>query len=45
MPADGPATSLKTLQAFDPAVQGKPIDLSKAWTNDFVKKALAMVKA
>ena len=35
------ATSLKTLQAFDPNVQGKPIDLSKTWTNDFVKKALA----
>ena len=38
MPADGPATSLKTLQAFDPNVQGKPIDLSQAWTNDFAKK-------
>jgi NitT/TauT family transport system substrate-binding protein len=45
MPADGPATSLKTLQAFDETVKGKPIDLSKAWTNDFVKKALASVKA
>ncbi|MEM5386107.1 ABC transporter substrate-binding protein [Paraburkholderia phymatum] len=45
MPADGPATSLKTLQAFDDTVKGKPIDLSKAWTNDFVKKALTTVKA
>ncbi|MDR5813645.1 ABC transporter substrate-binding protein [Caballeronia sp. LZ033] len=45
MPADGPATSLKTLQAFDETVKGKPIDLSKTWTNDFVKKALANVKA
>jgi NitT/TauT family transport system substrate-binding protein len=45
MPADGPATSLKTLQAFDATVQGKPIDLSKAWTNDFVRKALTTVKA
>jgi NitT/TauT family transport system substrate-binding protein len=44
MPADGPATSLKTLQAFDETVKGKPIDLSKTWTNDFVKKALAAVK-
>jgi NitT/TauT family transport system substrate-binding protein len=44
MPADGPATSLKTLQAFDETVKGKPIDLSKTWTNDFVKKALASVK-
>jgi NitT/TauT family transport system substrate-binding protein len=45
MPADGPATSLKTLQAFDDTVKGKPIDLSKTWTNDFVKKALSTVKA
>jgi len=45
MPADGPATSLKTLQAFDDTMKGKPIDLSKTWTNDFVKKALATVKA
>jgi NitT/TauT family transport system substrate-binding protein len=45
MPADGPATSLKTLQAFDQTVKGKPIDLSKTWTNDFVKKALSTVKA
>jgi NitT/TauT family transport system substrate-binding protein len=45
MPDDGPATSLKTLQAFDETVKGKPIDLSKTWTNDFVKKALASVKA
>ena len=44
MPADGPATSLKTLQAFDETMKGKPIDLSKSWTNDFVKKALATVK-
>ncbi|CCD37508.1 ABC-type nitrate/sulfonate/bicarbonate transport systems, periplasmic components [Candidatus Paraburkholderia kirkii UZHbot1] len=43
MPADGPATSLKTLQAFDETVRGKPIDLSKTWTNDFVKKAFATV--
>ncbi|MPW18449.1 PhnD/SsuA/transferrin family substrate-binding protein [Paraburkholderia sp. CNPSo 3157] len=45
MPADGPATSLKTLQAFDDTVKGKPIDLSKSWTNDFVKKALTTVRA
>ncbi|SIT43466.1 ABC-type nitrate/sulfonate/bicarbonate transport system, periplasmic component protein [Paraburkholderia piptadeniae] len=45
MPADGPATSLKTLQAFDDTVKGKPIDLSKSWTNDFVKKAITTVKA
>jgi NitT/TauT family transport system substrate-binding protein len=45
MPADGPATSLKTLQAFDKTVQGKPVDLSKTWTNDFVKKSLTTIKA
>ena len=45
MPADGPATALKTLQAFDQTVKGKPIDLSKTCTNDFVKKALVTVKA
>ncbi len=45
MPPDGPATALKTLQTFDESVKGKPIDLSKTWTNDFVKKALATVKA
>jgi NitT/TauT family transport system substrate-binding protein len=44
MPADGPATALKTLQAFDPSVQGKPIELAKTWTNAFVDKALASVK-
>lgn len=45
MSEDGPSTSLKTLQAFDETVKGKPVDLSKAWTNDFVKKTLATVKA
>ncbi|NUY02253.1 ABC transporter substrate-binding protein [Paraburkholderia youngii] len=45
MPADGPATSLKTLKAFDPMIQNAQIDLSKTWTNDFVKKALTTVKA
>ncbi len=45
MPTDGPGTALKTLQAFDATVQGKPIDVSKTWTNDFVKKALSTVKA
>ncbi|WJF88988.1 ABC transporter substrate-binding protein [Paraburkholderia bonniea] len=45
MPADGPATALKTLQAFDPVMQGKTIDLAQCWTNDFVKKALANVHA
>ncbi|MGI4814975.1 MAG: ABC transporter substrate-binding protein [Janthinobacterium lividum] len=41
MPSDGPATSLKTLQAFDKTVQGKSIDLTRTWTNDFVRKVPA----
>ncbi|CAJ3445339.1 ATP-binding cassette, ABC transporter [Burkholderia pseudomallei] len=36
MPADGPATVLKVLSAFNPSVKGKHIDLSKTYTNDFV---------
>jgi len=39
MPADGPATVLKVLSAFDPGVQGHPIDLSKTYTTQFVQNA------
>ena len=38
-PDAGPATALKALQAFDPALAGKPIDLSKTWTNELARKA------
>ena len=39
MPADGPATCLAVLSAFNPTVQGKSIDITKTFTNDFVQKA------
>ena len=41
MPADGPATVLKVLGTFNPAVQGKEssIDLSKTFTTKFVDAA------
>ncbi|WP_158901878.1 ABC transporter substrate-binding protein [Burkholderia sp. L27(2015)] len=45
MAADGAATSLRTLQTFDQTLQGKTIDTSKTWTNDFVQKSLATLKA
>lgn len=43
-PEAGPATALKALQAFDPAMAGKKVDLSKTYTNDLVKKANAKYK-
>ena len=36
-----PETALKVLQAFDPNVQGKTIDLSKTYIDTFVNKANA----
>jgi NitT/TauT family transport system substrate-binding protein len=36
MPADGPATVLKVLSAFNPSVKGKHIDLSKTYTNAYL---------
>ncbi|MCG5076737.1 ABC transporter substrate-binding protein [Paraburkholderia tagetis] len=36
MPADGPATVLKVLAAFNPSVKGKHVDLAKTYTNEFV---------
>ena len=41
MPADGPQTVLNVLSAFDPAVKGHTIDLSKTYTTEFVKAAQA----
>ena len=41
MPEAGPKTALHALQAFDPSLEGKQIDLSATWTNAFVHKALA----
>ncbi|MCW2493167.1 MAG: transporter substrate-binding protein [Frankiales bacterium] len=39
MPADGPATCLSVLSAFNPNVKGKSIDLPKTFTDEFVKAA------
>ncbi|SIT43826.1 NMT1/THI5 like domain protein [Paraburkholderia ribeironis] len=36
MPADGPATVLKVLSAFNPSVKGKHVELTKTYTNEFV---------
>lgn len=43
-PAAGPQTALTTLQAFQPELAGKNIDLAKTYTNEFVKKANAKYK-
>jgi len=39
MPEDGPATSLKALEAYSPELKGTKVDLGKTWTNDFAKRA------
>jgi NitT/TauT family transport system substrate-binding protein len=44
IPEAGPKTALNTLQSFDPGMAGKKIDLSKTFTNEFVKKANAKYK-
>src|SRR4051794_32976714 len=41
MPKDGPATVLKVLASFDPAVKGHKIDLAKTYTTEFAAKANA----
>jgi NitT/TauT family transport system substrate-binding protein len=40
MPADGPKTCLAVQNAFNDTVKGKTIDLSKTYTDDFVKAAV-----
>ena len=37
MPADGPQSVDRVLSAFDPNVQGKPVDLSLTYTDAFVQ--------
>ncbi|SEO76254.1 ABC transporter substrate-binding protein [Amycolatopsis saalfeldensis] len=37
MPPSGPPTDLKVLQAFNPDVKGKTIDLTKTYTDKFVQ--------
>lgn len=44
IPDAGPATALRTLQAFEPDLASKNIDLSKTYTNEFAKKANAKYK-
>jgi NitT/TauT family transport system substrate-binding protein len=39
MPPNGPPTNVKVLTTFNPAVQGKTIDISKTFTDTFVKAA------
>ncbi|WP_236791826.1 ABC transporter substrate-binding protein [Amycolatopsis sp. GM8] len=39
MPPNGPPTNLAVLQAFNPDVKGKNIDLSKTYTDKFVQAA------
>lgn len=39
MPSDGPPTVLNVLGSFSPDVKGHQIDLSKTYTNEFVKAA------
>jgi len=43
-PEEGPQTALKTLQAFEPDLADKKIDLSKTFTNELVKNANAKYK-
>ncbi len=43
-PEDGPATALRALKAFEPALASKQIDLSKTYTNEFAVKANAKYK-
>ncbi|AIY40981.1 Hydroxymethylpyrimidine ABC transporter [Collimonas arenae] len=44
IPDEGAKVALHTLEAFDPELAGKNIDLSQTYTNEFVKKADAKYK-
>lgn len=44
IPEAGPATALRALQAYEPELAGKNIDLSKTFTNELVKHANAKYK-
>jgi NitT/TauT family transport system substrate-binding protein len=39
MPPNGPPTNVKVLTTFNPAVQGKSIDVAKTYTDQFVNNA------
>ena len=43
-PEAGPKTALKTLLVFEPSLAEKKIDLSKTFTNEFVKRANSKYK-
>jgi sulfonate transport system substrate-binding protein len=40
MPTGGPQTCAKVLSSFNPALKGKTIDVSKTYTDEFVKAAV-----
>jgi hypothetical protein len=40
MPTGGPETCRTVLSSFNPAVKGKTIDVSKTYTDEFVKAAV-----
>jgi NitT/TauT family transport system substrate-binding protein len=44
VPDEGPATALRALQAYEPELAGKPIDLAKTFTNELAKRANAKYK-
>jgi NitT/TauT family transport system substrate-binding protein len=44
IPEAGAETALRTLRAFDKELQGAQLDLSKTYTNEFVRKALERIK-
>ena len=44
VPDAGPATALHALQAYEPELAGKTIDLSKTYTNELAKRANAKFK-
>jgi NitT/TauT family transport system substrate-binding protein len=44
MPNDGPPNALKMLQAFEPELADKKIDVNKTFTNAFAQKANSKFK-
>ncbi len=45
MPEGGPATSVRALSSFNPAVKTAKIDIARLYTNDFAKRAKAKFQA
>ena len=44
MPADGPATVLKVLSTFSPALKGKTVDVATTYTTAFAERANQTIK-